>query len=262
VSSAAPTAHDRIAVFRASHDRLTALVSGLDVAGLEAQSYDTDWSIGQVLSHLGSQSEIFGGILEAALTGAPIPGPESFQPVWDRWNAKSPEQWRDDLISSTEAEVARYEALDAATAEAFRISMFGMDLDLGGLLMMRIPEHSVHTWDVAVALDPAVTVAPDAVALIIDRLGQVAARGGKPQGAEFRVRVGTTEPQRDLVVTVGESVSIDPAEADDSYDGAVDLPAEAFVRLVYGRLDPGHTPDHAESGARGLVDLRAVFPGF
>lgn len=37
------------------------------------------------------------------------------------------------------------------------------------------------------------------------------------------------------------------------------LPAEAFARLVYGRLDPDHTPpgDHGSA----LDTLRRVFPG-
>ena len=63
-------------------------------------------------------------------------------------------------------------------------------------------------------------------------------------------------------VIVAVDDDIDPADPDDSYDGSVDLPAEAFLRLVYGRLDPDHTPAVAESGTRGLADLRAVFPGF
>jgi len=38
------------------------------------------------------------------------------------------------------------------------------------------------------------------------------------------------------------------------------LPAEAFCRLVYGRLDPEHTP--AFTGDASLLDtLRAVFLG-
>ena len=38
------------------------------------------------------------------------------------------------------------------------------------------------------------------------------------------------------------------------------IAAEAFSRLVYGRLDPDHTP--AFSGDGALLDaLRAVFPG-
>jgi hypothetical protein len=140
--------------------------------------------------------------------------------------------------------------------------MFGMDLDIVGLLRMRLGEQAVHAWDVAVMSDPAATVDAGAVALLVDSLERTAARGGKPQGETFRVRVGTTNPQRDLVVSVGVAVAISPAEPDDSYDGSVDLPAEAFLRLVYGRLDPDHAPTHAESGSRGLADLRSVFPGF
>jgi hypothetical protein len=40
----------------------------------------------------------------------------------------------------------------------------------------------------------------------------------------------------------------------------LELPAEALSRLVYGRLDPDHTP--AVTGdATLLAELRAVFPG-
>jgi hypothetical protein len=39
------------------------------------------------------------------------------------------------------------------------------------------------------------------------------------------------------------------------------LPAEALVRLVYGRLGPEHTPP-AESEHVELDTLRRVFPGF
>jgi uncharacterized protein (TIGR03083 family) len=256
------TARSYIAAMRASHERTSALVAGLDAAGIEAPSYDSDWSIGQVLSHLGSQAQIFELFLEAGLGEHPVPGSEVFGPIWDVWNAKTPLEWRDDSLAANGVEVAKYESLDDATIESFRISMFGMDLDLAGLLRMRLSEHAAHTWDIEVALDPTATVAADAVELLVDGLGSTAARGGRPQGETFRVRVGTTGPQRDLVVSVGETVTIDPAEPDDSYDGSVDLPAEAFLRLVYGRLDRAHTPEFTESGARGLADLRAVFPGF
>jgi hypothetical protein len=39
------------------------------------------------------------------------------------------------------------------------------------------------------------------------------------------------------------------------------LPAEAFLRLVYGRLDREHTPP-ADDNAVDLDQLRAAFPGF
>ena len=39
------------------------------------------------------------------------------------------------------------------------------------------------------------------------------------------------------------------------------LPAEAFVRLVYGRLDPDHTPSSVSADGVDLDLLRSAFPG-
>ena len=39
------------------------------------------------------------------------------------------------------------------------------------------------------------------------------------------------------------------------------MPAEAFVRLVYGRLDPAHTPP-IKAHRADLDELRQLFPGF
>ena len=38
------------------------------------------------------------------------------------------------------------------------------------------------------------------------------------------------------------------------------LPGEAFIRLVYGRLDSAHTPP-VETGSTDLDELRRLFPG-
>jgi len=174
-----PNASDSIQILRASHERLVGLVSDLDEAALTAPSYYTEWSIGQVLSHLGSQAEIFDLFLTAILAGEDLPGGEVFPPIWDRWNAKSPLEWRDDFVAADAAHLARLESIDAAGRESFRAPMFGLDLDLVGFLGLRIGEHSVHAWDVAVALDPAATVSPDAVAFLVDRIGMTAGRAGK-----------------------------------------------------------------------------------
>ncbi len=56
--------------------------------------------------------------------------------------------------------------------------MFGSEQDLAGLARMRLSEHAVHTWDVVVALQPSAPVAPEAVDLLVDSLGAVAARTG------------------------------------------------------------------------------------
>lgn len=254
------TADDTIAALRASHERLRALVEPLDEAALRGPSAH-DWSIAEVLSHLGSQAEIMGAFVDAAVAGEPSPGFEIAPPIWEKWNAKSPVQQRDDSLAANDAGLRTLESLDATAAEAVRVPFIGRELDLAAFAALRLNEHAVHAWDVEVALDPTATIAPSAVEILLDSLGFVAARAGKGSSEPYAVRIGTTDPARDLVVSVGESVSIEPADADSRYDGAVDLPAEAFVRLVFGRLYPATTPEHSESGTRGLADLRTAFPG-
>jgi hypothetical protein len=72
------------------------------------------------------------------------------------------------------------------------------------------------------------------------------------------VHVRTTGPERDFALAVGrEPVSLAPSTDDRAPD--LELPAEAFIRLVYGRLDPGHTPP--VRGSADLGELRRMFPG-
>ena len=49
-------------------------------------------------------------------------------------------------------------------------------------MRMRLGEHTLHTWDVAVALDPSAQVSPDAIDLLVDGLGDLVAPGGEAAG--------------------------------------------------------------------------------
>jgi uncharacterized protein (TIGR03083 family) len=253
-----------ISALRHSHDRLQASVEPLGRAELEQRSYASEWSIAQVLSHLGSQAEIFDMFLDAGLTGQEPPGREEFVPIWDRWNAKDPQAQAADALRADEAAVRRFESLDADERARLRLKMFGMELGAAGLARMRLGEHAIHTWDVLVALDPSATVAPDAVALLVDTLDQLAARSGKPDGTQRRVRVSTTDPDRQFILETGEAVALTPPDGESAPEPGLSelrLPAEAFVRLVYGRMDQAHTPP-AEVAGVDLDELRQVFPGF
>ena len=251
-----------IQALRHSHNSLRALVEPLTDGQLEQRSYCTDWSIAQVLSHLGSQAEGFGLWLDAGLTGQDPPGREVFPPIWDAWNARAPRAQVTDSLQANEALIQRLESLDADQQERFRLELFGMDLDLAGLARMRLSEHAIHSWDVAVALDPASRVAPEAVDLIVDTLGPLAARSGKPDGTKLRLHVSASGPQRDFTLESGETVTLVPSAAgEDAGLPELQLPAEALVRLVYGRLDPAHTPP-VETRGVDLDELRRLFPGF
>ena len=115
----------------------------------------------------------------------------------------------------------------------------------------------MHTWDIAVTIDPSATLPADAVAEMIDDLELVGRYGGKPIGAERAIRVRTTEPDRTFVISLGlDAVTLEQTAAGPGAD--IELPAEAFIRLVYGRLDPAHSP---VPDTAALAELRRAYPG-
>ena len=248
-----------VRALRASHDRLAGLVGGLDGDQLRAQSYDTEWSVADVLSHLGSGAEIFSLYIDAGVTGGDPPGFDDFKPVWDAWNARSPEEQATRSVAANEALVTRIESLTAEQRETFQVTMFGrMPVDLAGVLGLRLSEHAVHSWDVAVALDPSARVAPDAVELLIDRIALMIGFTSKPATAPAKVAVTTTAPERAFTLDTG-GVTLAPGGANDAATASLALPAEAFLRLVYGRI--GDEPGVRASGVT-VTELKSVFPGF
>jgi hypothetical protein len=76
------------------------------------------------------------------------------------------------------------------------------------------------------------------------------------------IAVTTTDPGQSATLALGEKVRVSPG-APDQADGALTLPAEAWVRLLTGRLKPQYTPEPiAATGAASLDLLRRVFPKF
>jgi uncharacterized protein (TIGR03083 family) len=252
-----------IAILRHSHERLASLVHAISEDFLTSRSYCTDWSVAQVLSHLGSGAEIGFMTLGAALAGEPVDR-EAFPPIWDAWNAKSPAQQAADCLPADDAHISRLEGLTDAELDGIGFEFFGMKLDAAGLVRLRVSEHAVHTWDVASAIDPVAVVAPDAVAVLIDQVSWLAERTGRPGEQPLRVRLRGDAPEADLLLDVADKVTLVPwpAEGPD-VDGEFRMPAEALLRLFYGRLDPGYTPPMEISGDPALLDrARAVFPGY
>jgi uncharacterized protein (TIGR03083 family) len=247
-----------VGALRASVDRLHALAAGLDDDELVSQSYCDDWSIAQVLSHLGSGAVIARRGLEDARAGTPTPG-DFNQSVWDEWNAKTPRAQADEALEADAALIEAYEEVPEAERGSLTFSLGPVTLGFDDMAGMRLNEHAFHTWDIAVALDDAAVVPEDAAAVVVENLALIARFSGRPDGRERTIAVHTTEPELDIALRLSpDSVDVtagDPVQAPDLV-----LPAEALGRLVYGRLDPEHTP--AFTGDAALLDtLRAVFPG-
>ena len=74
---------------------------------------------------------------------------------------------------------------------------------------MKLSEHAVHSWDIAVALNPDETLAQEPVDLLIDTLAPMAGWSGKPVGQPVVAPITTHDPIRHLVVRAGEAVELE-----------------------------------------------------
>jgi hypothetical protein len=125
---------------------------------------------------------------------------------------------------------------------------------------MRLSEVANHSWDVRVAFDENAGVDAGSAAVLVDLLtgpvGFMLSFLAKP--AELADPVSVAVPGAGLVIDDAVTV-VDHLEAPSAtFTG----PAEAFIRLVSGRLKPPYDKGVTVEGSVTLDDLRRVFPGF
>ncbi len=242
------TTEERLLALHASVDHLRSLVAGLGDGDLERSAYPSEWTVADVLSHLGSGAVIFRRRIEDGLAGRSVP--DDFAPsVWDEWNAKPPRAKADDALAADRGVLDRLDAVGEAERASFATQFGPMTVDFEMLVGFRLNEHVVHTWDVEVAGDPAARLQPGALEPVLDNLELIARFTARPTGATARHVVRTADPQRLFAIELSpEGVAFGPSADQDAVPD-LELPAEAFVRLVYGRLDDAP------------ADLRSAFPG-
>ena len=145
-----------IAALRAEHDALATTVAELTDQDLVGPSGATEWTVADVLSHLGSGAVITLAGLRSA-TGAGQPAGDGFnQSVWDRWNAMSPPEQRANFLDSDTELVAAFEALDEQqrTALTLPVGFMPAPMSVAAFGGMRLNKATQHSWDVRVAGDP------------------------------------------------------------------------------------------------------------
>jgi uncharacterized protein (TIGR03083 family) len=243
---------------RSSVARLRALVGGLDDTQLVAPAYPSEWTIADVLSHIGSGAVIMQRRLDDTLLGQPTP--ENFAPgVWETWNAKSARSKAEDALVADRVLLERIESVTGPERSRLRFAMGPINLDFDDFVGMRLNEHAFHTWDIEVVLDPTAVVPAVATTHVVDNLELIARFTARSTGRDRTVAVRTTAPRRDFVIGfTADNVTF--ATGEEQQEPDLVLPAEAFARLIYGRLDPEHTPP--VTGDIDTVDeLRRAFPG-
>jgi uncharacterized protein (TIGR03083 family) len=257
-------AAQRIATLRRSHDDLVRFVDDFDERLLETGSGAAEWTVAQVLGHLGSGAEIGTARCAPPWRVAPL-GPRP----WCRSGTAGTPCSLDALAAfrqSDERLVALYEGLDAATLDDLRVDLgfLPAPIDVATTVTFRLSEHALHSWDVHVAFERAAVLAPYMVPFLTEHISRLAAWTARPAGRTGRVRIETTEPEQHLLLELGDRVSLGPDPDPAGEAGTtLRLPTEALVRMAAGRLGPAHTPDTvAIEGDLTLDDLRAVFPGY
>jgi uncharacterized protein (TIGR03083 family) len=252
-----------ITALRRLHDELGTLVPTLTPAQLVGPSGASEWTIAQVLSHLGSGSEIALASYRTAVEGTPDPGPDFNQGVWDRWDAMSAEDQANGFLSSDETLVGLLEALTPEQRETLQIKLgfLPQPLGLATIAGMRLNEVALHSWDVRVAIDPAATLSGESAEVLVEQfsgsmnflLGFIGKADQLPQAAIVDAD--------GFGLVIGDAVSLTPTAGDATatFEGS----HEALIRLIGGRLTEAFTPETVTVvGNVSLDDLRRVFPGF
>ncbi len=197
-----------IAALRSGHDRLAAFVAGASADDLVAPSMASEWTVAQVLSHLGSGAEI--GL--ATATGTAVVNEE----IWDRWNALAPSAAASAFVEADDRLVAWWEARtdDELAAMEVDLPFLPAPIDAATAASFRLSELALHSWDVLAAFDPDAEVADDAAALLVDRLptmvgfiGQFTPRETRPT-EDTTIVVGTSAPERRYELELGERAEL------------------------------------------------------
>ena len=240
-----------------SVDHLSALTEPMSESQYVASAYPSEWTVADVMSHLGSGAIISKRRIDDALEDRETP-PQFNESVWDVWNAKTPHAQVTDGLVADRALLARLLEMTPEERGRYTLNLGPMTFDFEGAVRLRLGEHAVHTWDIEEALNRQATLLPEAVPFLIDNLDLLVRFTAKPTENAHTLHIRTTEPTRELALTQSaDGVTLGPVAGVENFD--LEMPAEAFVRLAYGRLDEAHTP--AGVDPTHLDELRRVFPG-
>ena len=168
-----------IAALRSEHDTLTSAVPGLSTEQLTGPSGASEWTVADVLSHLGSGAEITLASFRAAQGGAE-PAADFNQSVCDQ---------ADGWVVSDTALVTALESVpeDKHDDTPVKLGFLPEPLPFASFAAMRLNEVAQHVWDVRAGLDPAAALDENSAQLLAEHLsggiGFLLGFIGKAEGA-------------------------------------------------------------------------------
>lgn len=249
-----------IAALRAEHDTLAGLVRTLTDDQLAATSGAAEWTVAQALSHLGSGAEI--GRAPIARAAGETVAAEDNQTIWARWDGSTPRAQAEGFLEHNGRWLETVEALTAEQRSSLTVDLGFLPepVPLLTAVGMRLSEVANHSWDVRVAFDPEAGVDAGSAEVLVELLngpvGFMLSFLAKP--AELANPVSLAVPGAALVIDDAVTVATGIEAPSAAFNG----PAEAFIRLVSGRLKPPYDGGVTVEGNVTLDELRRVFPGF
>jgi len=229
--------------------RLNGYLEALDAAGWVEQSYCTDWQIFQVVSHIGSGSQIGGLRVKAWVGGGPAVTRETMQQIWGHFDSLDPSQ----MFASFSPAVRDYLAVEASTPDQAglqEVEGFAGKRPLYAYQLSRVWELACHSWDVYVSRDRNAQLDPAAVGLLASMLHFMNLPLDKERAAAL-----ATKPIAFHLTDSGQTYTLDPtaerprlAQAGGTSDAplAISGPAEEIIRFISGRHFVPGTQSHLE----------------
>jgi uncharacterized protein (TIGR03083 family) len=228
---------------RAEVAALREALRGGGEAAWNAPSHCKGWAAKDVVAHLLLGGRMFGGAMRAAMDGTDMPPFDRARMEADRATlaALPQEQALDELGELTAEQSAFLDGLDAEAAARSVTLPFGT-LTMWQLAAVRLNEVAIHHWDVRAGATRDAEISPEAVPALSMMAGQrmgMLARGEKTDGTW---QLDVSAPQggalgAPLTLRVqGDEVTVQPGPAQNP-DARLVLDGDAFIRLVWGRLD-------------------------
>lgn len=249
-----------------SHQRLERLLDDIGRDALQRPSACSQWSVGQVVAHLGSGAQIALGALRSGVAGSIEPlADEAMQRRWADYDALTDGAAVGRSLTANAALIEAFEALTVTQLTEVRVPFFAGPVPVATFAAFRLSEHAVHTWDIEVTRHDAAELDIASSAIILENvIKPLIGRLERPSNAaEKRIDVHLVDVGRTLRLELSDPVALLDEASPAIADGSLMISTPAFVRLVYGRFDPQSALKTATvTGAVSLDQLRKIFPGF
>jgi uncharacterized protein (TIGR03083 family) len=241
-----------------------------DAAAWDAPSACRGWAVRDVAGHLSQGAERAVVVVRYALDGTPPPElrPEDRAARFRAMRAMTGPELAARFPRDVDAVFALLESADDAALQTV-VTVPAGPHTLLQFATQRLNEAALHHWDVRAPRDPDATLRPEAAALLVDYLLGRMARMVDADGARGLDGIYRCELEGPgggpVALTIRDGTGSAARGAPPPAAPTLTLPVEAWIRLVWGRLDLARALEsgraHFSGDRAAALALQAAFPG-